>query len=150
LTLKLSFCEHVKRLLSVCSQILYLLSQLRKQNLPDKCFGIVYDAIVLSKVYALSAWGGYISQSLKDRVDACFRKAYRWRLTSTQYKSDNLLFSINSKLFACCKWEGHCLHHMLSPRQSSSQMIFRSRGHSFDVPRVTYEARKRPFLMRCL
>jgi len=27
--------------------------------------------------YALSAWGGYISQSLKDRIDACFRKAYR-------------------------------------------------------------------------
>ena len=32
---KLSFCEHVERLLSVYSQRLYLLSQLRKQNLPD-------------------------------------------------------------------------------------------------------------------
>ena len=57
----------------------------------DKCVGIVYDAIVLSKVlYALSAWGGYISQSLKDRIDAFFRKAHRWRLTSTQYEFDNL------------------------------------------------------------
>ena len=59
---KLSFCEHVERLLPVCNQRLYLLIQLRKQNLPDKCVGIVYDAIVLSKVmYALSAWDGYIS-----------------------------------------------------------------------------------------
>jgi len=76
---------------------------------------------------------------MKDRIDACFRKAYRWRLTSTQYKFDNLLFSKDSKLFARCKWEGHCLHHMYHrvPRQSSSQMILRSRGHSFDVPRVT-------------
>ena len=146
---KLSFCEHVERLLlSVQSQRLYLLSQLRKQNLPDKCVGIVYDAIVLSKVlYALSAWGGYISQSLKDRIDACFRKAYRWRLTSTQYKFDNLLFSMDSKLFA---GRLHCLHHMLSPGQSSSQMILRSRGHSFVVPRVTYKTTKRSFLMRCL
>jgi len=111
----------------------------------------VYDAIVLSKVlYALSAWGVYISQSLKDCIDACFRKAYRWRLTSTQYKFDNLLLSMDSKLFARCEWEGHCLHHMLSPRQSSSQTILRSRGHSFEVPRVTYEATKRSFLMRCL
>jgi len=129
LTLKLSFCEHVERLLSVCSQRLYLLSLLRKQNFSDKCVRTVYDAIVLSKfLYALSAWGGYISQSLEDRIDACFRKAYIWRLTSTQYKFDNLLFSMDSKLFARCQWEGHCLHHMLSPRQSSSQMILHSKG----------------------
>jgi len=87
---------------------------------------------------------------VKDRIDARFRKPYRWRLTSTQYKFDILLISMDSKLFALCKWEGHCLHHMLSPRQSSSQMILRSRGHSFDVPRVTNEMTKRSFLMRCL
>ena len=58
-------------------------------------------------LYALSAWGGCIRQSLKDRIDACFRTAYRWRLASTQYKLDNLLFSMDSKLFARCKWEGH-------------------------------------------
>jgi len=37
---------------------------------------LFYDAIVLSKVlYALSAWGGYIGQAFKDRIDASFRKA---------------------------------------------------------------------------
>jgi len=51
-----------------------------------------------------------------------------------EYKFHNLLFSVDSKLFARCKWEGHCIHHMLSPRQSSSQMILRSRGHSFWCP----------------
>jgi len=35
---------------------------------------------------------------------------------------------MDSKLFAHCKWEGHCLHHMLSPRRSSSQMILRPGG----------------------
>jgi len=46
----------------VCNQRLYLLSQLRKQDLSDECVAVVYDAIVLSKVlYASSACGGYIS-----------------------------------------------------------------------------------------
>jgi len=57
---------------------------------------------------------------------------------------------MDSKLFAPCKWEGHCLHHMLLLRQSSSQMILRSKGNLFDVPRVTYETTKQSFLMRCL
>ena len=38
---------------------------------------------------------------------------------------------------------------IISPRQSSSQMILRSRGHSFHVSRVTYETTKRSFLMCC-
>ena len=68
---KLSFCEHVERLLCICNQRLYLLSQMRKQGLSDKCIGVVYDAVVLNKMlYALSSWGGYISQALKDRIDA--------------------------------------------------------------------------------
>ena len=57
---------------------------------------------------------------------------------------------MDSKLFARYKLEDHRLHHMLSPRQSSRQLILRSRGHSFDVLRVTYETTKRSFLMRCL
>ena len=73
---KLLFSEHVERLLGVCNQRLYLLSQLRKQDLSDECVAVVYDASVLSKVlYALSAWVGYIGQAFKDRIDASFRKA---------------------------------------------------------------------------
>jgi len=44
---KLSFHEHGERMLSVCNQRLYLVSQSRKQGLSDKCTGIVYDAIVI-------------------------------------------------------------------------------------------------------
>jgi len=119
---KLSFSAHVEPLLTVCNQRLYLLSQLRKQGLSDKCIAVVYDATVLSKVlYALSGWGGYITQALKDRIDASFRKACRWRLTHKQYNFNDLLFDVDSKLFACSKSELHCLNHML-PLRSSSQM----------------------------
>ena len=100
---KLSFCEHVERLLRICKQRLYLLSQMRKQGLSDKCIGVVYDAIVMNKtLYALCGWGGYVSQALKDRIDASFRK-YRWKLTDKQYNSDDLLSEVESKLFGCSR-----------------------------------------------
>ena len=128
---KLYFCEHVQRLLCICNQRLYLLSQMRKHGLSDKCIGVVYDAIVLNKMlYALSGWGGYTSQALKDRTDASFRKAYRWKLTDKQYNFDDLLSEVDSKLFACSKVESHCLHHMLPPCSACTQMALRPRGHS--------------------
>jgi len=49
---------------------------------------------------------------LIDRINASFRKAYRWKLTYTQYNFNDL-FDVDSKLFACSKSELHCLHHML-------------------------------------
>ena len=35
------------------------------------------------------------------RIDASFRKAHRWKLTYKQYKFDDLLSEVDSKLFAC-------------------------------------------------
>jgi len=50
----------------------------------------------------------------------------------------DLLSEVDSKLFAKCKSEGHCLHHMLPPSHPSSHiMVLRPRGHDCDVPRVT-------------
>ena len=51
----------------------------------------------------------------------------------------DLLSEVDSKLFAKCKSERHCLHHMLpSSHPSSHAMVLRPRGHDYDVPRVTY------------
>jgi len=123
---KLSFSVLVEHLLTVCNQRLYLLSQLRKQSLSDKCIAVVCDALVLSKVlYALSGWGGYISQALKDRIDASFRKACRWRVTHKQYNFNDLLLNVDSKLFAYSKSELHCLNHMLPLRSCCSQLTLR-------------------------
>jgi len=56
----------------------------------------------------------------------------------------DLLSEVDSKLFAKCKREEHCLHYMLpSSHPSSHVMVLRPRGHDYDVPRlprVTYEA----------
>ena len=86
-------------------------------------------------MYALCGWGGYVSQALKDRIDASFRKAHRWKLRDKQYKFDDLLSEVDSKLFACSKVESHCLHHMLPSRRAcrpTTQMALRPGGHSFE------------------
>ena len=83
-------------------------------------------------------------------IDASFRKAHQWKSTDKQYKFDDLLSEVDSKLFACSKVESHCLHHMLPSRSACSQMALRPCGHSFDVPRVVYELTKRSFIMRSL
>jgi len=63
----------------------------------------------------------------------------------------DLLSEVDSKLFAKCKSEGHCLHHMLPPSHPSNHvMVLRPRGRDVVVPRVTYEATKRSFMTRCL
>jgi len=148
---ELSFSVHVEHLLTVCNRRLYLLSQLRKQGLSDKCIAVVYDAIVLSKVlYVLSGWGGCISQALKDHIDASFQKACRWRLTHKQYNFNDLLFDVDSKLFAYSKSELHCLNHMLPLRSCSSQLTSHPRGHAYDVPRVVYDLTKWSFILRSL
>ena len=86
----------------------------------------------------------------KDRIDASFCKAYRWKLTCTKYNFNDLLFDVDSKLFACSKSELHCLHHMLPLRSSSSQMTLPPRGNSYDVPRVVYDLTKGFFILRSL
>jgi len=89
--------------------------------------------------------GAYLSQVLKFRIDASLRKACKWRLTSTQYNFSDLLSDVDRKLFACSKADGHCLHHKLPLHYHSSNnrlMTLRSRGHSYDVPRVNYSITK--------
>jgi len=82
---------------SVCNQRLYLLSQLIKQCLSDKC---KWYCLWCNCFEQLSGWGGYISQSLKDRTDASLRKACRWKLTCARYNFTDLLFDVVNSLHA--------------------------------------------------
>ena len=54
--------KHVDYIMHICTQRLYLLTQLKRQGLPMAQLQSVFDAIVLSRVlYAAPAWRGYLS-----------------------------------------------------------------------------------------
>ena len=44
----------------------------------------------------------------------------------------------------------HCLHHLLEPDSSTSQMTLRTRGHSFNLPRFYFDLTKKSFTFRSL
>ena len=88
----------------------YLLQQLRKQGLSDDCLKVLFHSIVLSKIlYALSAWGGYISLNSVCRVNKVFRKAKRNWFTDNVLTFSELLEQSDEQLF----WRVVCTNHRL-------------------------------------
>jgi len=79
----LSFECHVSNILTVCSQRMYLLKCLKSQAFLLNNFTIIFCAIIVSRIlYALPAWGGYLSASLVSKIDAFLRKAVRFGYAS--------------------------------------------------------------------
>ena len=90
LTPTMSMQSHVKYTISILNQRLYLLNQLRKQGLNVSGLTQVSMALVVARFqYALPALAGQLSADDLHKVDAVFRKARRWQLTShTLYSAD--------------------------------------------------------------
>ena len=71
----LKFDEHVKNILTICSQRCFLLKCLKAQGLPAKQLNVVFSAIVVSRIiYALPAWGGFLSNDLIAKLDAFYAR----------------------------------------------------------------------------
>lgn len=60
----LRFDEHIKYVLTICGQRLYLLKTLRGQGLSQGHINTVFQSLIISRLaYALPAWGGFLKQS---------------------------------------------------------------------------------------
>ena len=65
--------SHIQFILSQCAQRLYLLKLLRHQGLPDAKLSIIANAVIISRLlYALPAWGGFLSVELVNRINAFY------------------------------------------------------------------------------
>ena len=62
--------SHIEFILSQCAQRMYLLKLLRHQGLPDVQLSVVAYAVIISRLlYALPAWGGFLSIELVNRIN---------------------------------------------------------------------------------
>jgi len=62
---------------------------------------VVLQSIVISKVmYALPAWGGYVSRENISRIDKMLHKARRYGFTSTLHCFEELLEQADDKLLS--------------------------------------------------
>jgi hypothetical protein len=141
------FESHLQFLMRQCSQRLYLLKLLRKQGLAPKQLGIVFQALIISRLqYAISAWGGFVHSDWRRKIDAFLLRAYRSGLC-TNLTFDSLLFAADQALFASMCNNTHCLHHIL-PALKSHHYELRTRGHELRLPEYKTLLYKKSFLPR--
>jgi len=76
------FDEYVNKMLCLCRQCMYLLKQLKLQGRGIKQLHIVFTALTVSRVlYALPAWGGFLSFDLLNKIDSMLNKAHKFGYT---------------------------------------------------------------------
>ena len=69
--------QHINHLLSQCNQRLYLVSQLKSQNISAQCLDIIFQALILAKItYAIPSFAGLISVTFRSKINKFFHKAH--------------------------------------------------------------------------
>ena len=96
----LSTYAHPVHLITVCTETVPTLKLLRHQGQPDAQPSVIANAVIVSRLlYALPAWGGFLSVELVNRINAFFRRLQcfgylQCRMTVAEFtnKSDHDLF----------------------------------------------------------
>ena len=71
-------------------------------------------ALIVSRVlYALPAWGGFLSSNLLNRIDSILRKARKFGYTTEVLKVTDMLQNADNKLFSLMFRSSHSLHTLL-------------------------------------
>ena len=137
-------------MIAVCNQRLYLLSQLKHQNLSDQALDIIFHALILSKItYALPAFAGHISITDKNRINKFFCKANRRRLVTEIFDVDSLINTTDSRLFRSIAFPDHCLHNLL-PDKRNHTINLRPKAHNYTLPHVRTTLLKNSFVNRSI
>jgi len=88
------------------------------QGLPSKELHTVFYALIVSHIlYALPAWGSFLTADLIGRIDAYLCKAIRWGYNGNLKISSELLHDADMKLFRIRSMlhSTNCIHQLLLP-----------------------------------
>ena len=107
----LSFDLHVTSLLKQCSQRIYLLRLLRSQGMSSNHLNTIFHAIIVSRIlYALPAWGVFMSAAQSGRIDAFLKRAHKCGFSKELLTVNELLVESGKVMFKKIKSPTHCLH----------------------------------------
>ena len=144
------FAEHIDFIMRQCSQRMYVLRSLQRKGLPAGSLEAVFNAIILSRImYALSAWGGFVSAHDRSRVNKLLCRANRYKYCKKLSTFEELLEKVDRRLFQRLQNSDHCLHCIL-PTVRTNIATLRDRGHPFTLPICKYELFKNSFMVRSL
>jgi len=145
-----SFNSHVNRLLSVCSQRLYLLKQLQNQGLSLNQLNTVYVAIVISNLnYTLPSWAGFLTGQQTERINSFLKKCYKYGYATSINTIESLTKQADKKFFNSISKSKHCAHYLLPPIKPITRSL-RKRGHKYTLPKCTGSYFKKSFICRYL
>jgi hypothetical protein len=147
----LRFDEHIKYVLTICGQRLYLLKTLRGQGLSRCHINTVFQSLIISRLaYALPAWGGFLQQQQIIRIDSFLTRAFRFGYTMQQTTLANIIANIideaDQVLYNSVQNPNHCIHGLLPP-EKNLQMVFR-KSHCFKLPNCHYKMFRDSFINR--
>ena len=151
LTDGLTGAKHVDFILNIVNQRLYLLNYFKAHGMNIHGLTLVFDAIVVSRImYAMQAVSFLVNQADIVRINAVFKKAHRWGLTTKLLRFENLATQADAKLFRALKNKDHCLHQLLPDKRTNYSLNLRKRGHDYCLPELQTELHKSSFINRCL
>ena len=122
---------------------LYLQQQLHNMD-------VVFHALILSKVrYAMCVYGGHLTVTQKNRLNAFLCLMQRHRFTSEIYDIEAILSDIDFKLFNKMCNDTHCISSLL-PCNKTNAYGFRDRKHHFELHLWHFSFFWNSFVMRCV
>ena len=137
ITDNLSASDHIRGVVSDCSQTLYALRVLRNHGLGDAGLQAVFRSVVVAKIlYASTAWSGFITATDRQRVDAFLRRSKRCGFCPPDLPSFELLLEDQQLFDRINSNVQHVLHRLLLPPSVASQHYeLRRRAHR-ELPAV--------------
>ena len=127
---------HVNCLVQICNQCTYLITQLKRQGLPQEQLQCVFDAIIVTRLlYAAPAWRGYLSSAGIDCIQSIQDKAKRWSIICNDVNIIDLFDKSDKLLFKSALCFNHCLHHLLLDKRHHT-ISLRPHGCDFLLPRL--------------
>ena len=101
-------------------------------------------------LYALPAWGGFLSNELIAIIDVFFKKAVSWGYSCELKRLSGLLLQVDARLFRkMVNNKEHCIHQLL-PTEKILPMKLRASNCIFALPRCHFNLYKRSFVLRSL
>ena len=104
--------------------------------------------LLLYLVYALPAWGGFLSAELTNKINALFRRLKRFGYTTCNITVSDLIDTSGRDLFRKLSSSEHYLHHLLPPERKYSNL--RNRGHPYELPEYCTNLHKKSFIIQSL
>jgi len=103
---------------------MHLLKLLRHQGMSGEQLlsFVTYSFIVSRILYALPAWGGFLSAEPTNKINALFRRLKRFGYTTCNITVSDLIDTSGRDLFRKLCSSEHSLHHVLPPEKKYSNL----------------------------